>query len=80
LDATGHVFGADKFDELTAWVYLLIGFGWDDYVFASPYPGAMFQTSHENFVWLLSDNLDRFSEAQRIARDHQLKIIGQTNA
>ena len=80
MDAPGHVFGADESDELTAWVYLLIGFGCDGYVFASPYPGAMFQTSHEDFVWLLSDSLDRFSESQRIARDHGLKIIRQTNA
>jgi hypothetical protein len=80
LDAPGHLFVADELDELTAWVYLLMGFAWDGYVFASPYPGAMFQTSHEYFIWLLSDNPDRFSEAQRITREYQLKLIRQTNA
>ena len=78
IDAPGHVFAESERDELMGWVSLMMGFGWDGYLFAWPFRGSMFQTSHEDFVWLLSSDVERFTEARRIIREHELEIHRET--
>ena len=78
IEAPGHVFASNEGDELVGWIYLMMCFGWDGYLFASPYHGSMFQTSHEAFVWLLSSYSERFSEARRIIHSYDLKIHRET--
>jgi hypothetical protein len=78
IEAPGHIFAAGERDEMIGWVFLMMCFGWDAYLFASPFQGNMFQTSHEDFVWLLSSDANRFSEAQRIIRGYELKIHRET--
>jgi hypothetical protein len=78
IDAPGHVFASTERDEIIGWVSLMMCFGWDSYLFAWPFQGAMFQTSHDDFVWLLSSDAERFSEAQRIVRGYELKIYRET--
>jgi hypothetical protein len=78
IEAPGHVFAESERDELTAWVSLMMCFGWDGYLFATPFQGSMFQTSHEDFVWLLSASVERFTKAQQIVRAYELKIYRET--
>lgn len=74
IEAPGHVFASTERHELTRWVFMTMGFGWDGYLFTSPFRGSMLQTSHEDFVWLLSAGLERFVQARSIVRRHGLKI------
>ncbi len=78
IEAPGHIFAGSERDELTAWVWMMMCFGWDGYLFATPYRGCMFQTSHEDFVRLLSSDAESFSEAQRIVREYGLEIYRTT--
>ncbi len=78
IEAPGHVFASSEQDELIGWVSLMMCFGWDGYLFTSPFQGSMFQTSHEDFVWLLSTEAKHFGEAQRMIREHELKIHRET--
>ena len=80
IEAPGHVFVESERDELIGWVSLMMCFGWDGYLFTSPFQGSLFQTSHEDFVWLLSSVVERFAEAQRIIRQYDLKIYRETKA
>jgi hypothetical protein len=78
IEAPGHVFTYSEKEELIGWIYLMMCFGWDGYLFASPFRGNMFQTSHEDFVWLLSSDAKHFAEAQRLVREYKLKIYRET--
>jgi hypothetical protein len=78
IEAPGHVFAESERDELIGWVSLMMCFGWDGYLFTSPFQGSLFQTSHEDFVWLWSSVAGRFAEAQRIIRGYDLTIHRET--
>jgi len=78
IEAPGHVFTGSERDELIGWISLVMCFGWDGYLFTSPFQGCMFQTSHEDFIWFLSADAKRFAEAQRIVREYELKIHRET--
>ncbi|HVU26393.1 MAG TPA: hypothetical protein VHG71_01490 [Verrucomicrobiae bacterium] len=54
IDKPGNFFSFEEKDELVGWIYLMMIFGWDGYLFVSPFPQNMLQISHENFVWVLS--------------------------
>ena len=76
IDAPGHVFGADERNELIGWIYLMECFGWDAYLFASPYHGKMLQIFDEDFIRIISSQSDHFGEAREIARANELKTRG----
>ena len=78
IDAPGHIFEASERDELIGWVSLMINFGWDGYLFALPFRGSMFQTSHEDFVWAVSSAPEHFNEARKLVRKYELKIHRET--
>jgi len=79
IDAPGHVFAFGERDELTGWVSLMMNFGWDGYLFTFPFRGSMFQTSHEDFVWVVTSDANQFTEARKQVRKYDLKIHRETN-
>jgi hypothetical protein len=78
IDAPGHLFEVSERDELTGWVALMMGFGWDGYLFGLPFRGSIFQTSHEDFVWAVTSTPDRFSVAREMVRKYELKVYRET--
>ena len=56
----------------------MINFGWDRYLFALPFRGSMFQTSHEDFVWAVSSTPEHFNEARKLVHKYELKIHRET--
>ena len=78
IEAPGHIFMERERDELIGWISLMMCFGWDGYLFTMPFRGSMFQTSHEDLVWLLSSGVDHFAEAQRIIRKYGVTIHRET--
>jgi len=78
IDAPGHLFDFGECDELVGWVWLAMAFGWDGYLFTAPFYGSMFQTSHEDFVWVATSTLEQFGNAQRFVRKHDVEIYRET--
>jgi hypothetical protein len=78
IDAPGHLFRAEERNELVGWVFLMMGFGWDAYLFVSPFRGSMFQTSHEDFVWTTTSEVQVHRRAQQIVRDYKLTVRRET--
>jgi hypothetical protein len=74
IDAPGHLFDSKEKDELVGWVNSMMTFGWDGYLFASPFHGNMFQTSHEDFLWATAASAEAFAEARRFPRKYDLEI------
>jgi len=79
IDAPGHIFEASERDELIGWVSLMINFGWDGYLFALPFRGSMFQTSHEDFVWAVSLTPEHFNEARKWSANMSLRFTERHN-
>jgi hypothetical protein len=80
IDAPGHLFTWQEKDELVGWIALLICFGWDGFLFASPFKGSMFQTSHEDFLWATAASAECFAVAKQFPRRHGLEIYRETQA
>lgn len=78
IDAPGHVFEFKERDELVGWVSLMMSFGWDGHLFTSPFHGSMFQTSHEDFVWAFTSDLQQFGEARKFVRKYEVEIYRET--
>ena len=71
IDAPGHLFEVSERAELTGWVSLMMTFGWDAYLFTLPFRGSVFQTSHEDFIWLGTSTADRFGEARKLVGKYE---------
>lgn len=80
IRAPGHVFKSTERDELVGWVYLMMVFGWDGYLFASPFRGSAFQTSHEDFVRVACSDPQHFAEAQAFVHGYEVQIHRETPA
>jgi hypothetical protein len=78
LDAPGHLFASGEREELTGWVSLMMSFGWDGHLFPFPFRGSMFQTSHEDFVWVVASDTNQFGQARKVVRKYELKIHRET--
>jgi hypothetical protein len=78
IDAPGHVFSFEEQAELIGWVFLMINFGWDGYLFASPHEGRMFQTSHENFLWATSQDYAALQKVRQVSRLYNLEVYRET--
>jgi hypothetical protein len=78
IDTPGHPFSCEEKDELVGWVFLMMNFGWDGFVFPHPFWGSMFQTSHEDFVWITAADQDRFSLASRLVHGCGAEIYRET--
>ncbi len=78
IDAPGHVFEFKERDELVGWVSLMMSFGWDGHLFTSPFRSSMFQTSHEDFVWVVTSDLQQFAEARKFVRKYEVEIYRET--
>lgn len=75
IEASGHLFLPNEKDELTGFLALLMGYGWDGYFFPHPFQSHCFQTSHEDFVWLLTSDREQFQKSLKIAAEESLEII-----
>ncbi|KAF0177662.1 MAG: hypothetical protein FD161_2306 [Limisphaerales bacterium] len=80
IDARGHLFLADEVDVLTGFLALLMNYGWDGYFYPQPFRGHCFQTSHEDFVWMLTSDRTQFQKSLDIASKHSLQTIRRTEA
>jgi hypothetical protein len=78
IDAPGHIFTREEKDELIGWVSLMMAFGWDGFLFAAPFRGKMFQTSHEDFIWITSEDLESFTAARQFPRKHERELYRET--
>ena len=78
IDAPGHVFDLSETDELVGWVSLMMSFGWDGHLFTWPFRDSMFQTSHEDSVWVVTSNAEKFGEARNLVRKYNLEIYRET--
>ena len=78
IEAPGHIFEFKERDELVGWVSLMMSFGWDGHLFTSPFRGNMFQTSHEDFVWLVTSDPQQFGDAREFIRKYDVKIYRET--
>src|SRR5438309_9779095 len=78
IDAAGHLFEASERDEVIGWVSLMMSYGWDGHLFTLPFRGSMFQTSHEDFVWMATSTPDRFDEARNLVGKYGLKMHRET--
>ena len=78
IDTPGHLFNFDEKEELIGWVYLMMMFGWDGYLFVLPFRQSMFQTSHENFVWVLSSDKKQFTQIQKTIHEYKVNVWRET--
>lgn len=78
IDSPGHLFDFREQDELIGWVSLMMRFGWDGHLFTSPFRSSMFQTSHEDFVWVVTSDLQQFGEARKFVRKYEVEIYRET--
>ena len=75
IDAPGHLFDWTELEELGGWVTLTLAWGWDAYLFANPFTGRMFQTSHEDFVWMTVANASDLRPMKESVARHSLRVI-----
>lgn len=69
INAPGHLFEWCELEELGGWVALMLAWGWDAYLFTVPFTERMFQTSHEDSVWITAaSDLDLHSIKVPLAR------------
>ena len=78
IDAPGHLFEFSERDELVAWVSLMMSFGWDGHLFTSPFCGSVFQTSHEDFIWVVTSDQQQFGEVKQFVRKYGVEIYRET--
>jgi hypothetical protein len=78
MEAPGHLFNWEEREELIGWVALMINFGWDSYVFPSPFSGEMFKTSHEDFLWVSTSAGEKLKAARNFPRKYGLQIHRET--
>jgi hypothetical protein len=78
IEAPGHVFEFKERAELVGWVSLMMGFGWDGHLFISPFCGSMFQTSHEDFVWVATTDPQKFRDAREFVHKYEVEIYRET--
>jgi hypothetical protein len=78
IDKPGNLFSFKEKEELVGWVYLMMAFSWDGYLFVSPFRQSMFQTSHENFVQVLGSDKKHFLEIQGKVHESKLNVWRET--
>ena len=44
-----------------------------------PFRDSMFQTSHEDFVWVVTSDLQKFGEARKFVREYDVEIYRETD-
>jgi hypothetical protein len=74
IEAPVILFEGSEGQELTGWLYLMIAFGWDAYLFASPFGGRMIQTSHHDVISIFANTQSDFDAAQKIVDAFNLKV------
>jgi hypothetical protein len=78
IDAPGQVFELKERDELVGWVSLMMSFGWDAHLFTSPFRSSMFQTSHEDFVWVGTSDTQQLTQARKFVRKYEVEVYRET--
>jgi len=78
LAAPGLLFAWEERELLIAWLFFLTTFGWDGYLFPSPFAGSMLQTSHDDFLRITSSNAEHLALAASLPRKYDLAIYRET--
>ena len=78
IEAPGHLFEWEERDELIGWIALMMSFGWDGHLFVSPFHGAVFQTSHEDFVRVTTSCAEHFAAVKQLVHNFKAEINRET--
>jgi hypothetical protein len=78
IEAPGHLFEFDECDELVGWVSLMMNFGWDGHLFAYPFRGNVFQTSHHDTMWATTTDIQQFRALREMIRQYDADVYRET--
>jgi hypothetical protein len=74
IEAIGHWFPSGEREELTGWIFLMMSFCWDSYLFVNPFSGSMLQTSHAELVWFTTSDPEILALAKAGIREYDVKV------